>query len=138
MTGSEPNRIWYLDTSVVLRIALGHSPTATDWFDQGRDRGDAFVTSRLTALESLRVLRREGLDLGLADDILDLATLLAVDDALLAEAGAIQPHVKTLDALHLASAARVGVYAGTVATHDATMIRSARELGFTVHDPVAE
>ncbi|MFT4294360.1 MAG: type II toxin-antitoxin system VapC family toxin [Micropruina sp.] len=138
MIGSESDQIWYLDTSVVLRIALGHSPTATDWFNQGCDRGDAFVTSRLTALESLRVLRREGLDLGLADEVLDLTTLLAVDDALLAEAGAIQPHVKTLDALHLASAARVGVHAVTVVTHDATMIRSARELGFAVHDPVVE
>lgn len=137
MSATEPRRIWYLDTSVVLRIALGHSWAAVEWFDQRSRAGDAFVASRLTALESTRVLRREGLDLDLADDVLDAATLLTVDDALLAEAGAIRTHVKSLDALHLASAARVGVRAITVVTHRASLLHAAENLGFDAHDPVS-
>lgn len=137
MTGTD-SRIWYLDTSVVLRIALGHSAAAGKWFTRQFRRGDAFVASRLTVLESTRVLRRENLDREIAEDILDTATLLSVDDALLAEAGAIPAHVKSLDALHLATAARVGINIVTMVTHDASMANAARDFGFKVFDPVTD
>ena len=137
MSGSEP-RIWYLDTSVVLRIALGHSRAAADWFDECSREGDAFVASRLAVLESTRLLRRENLALDLAEEVLDSATLLGIDDALVVEACAIRVHVRSIDALHLASAARVGVGAVIVASHDAAMIRAAQDLGFDVHDPVID
>lgn len=138
MVGSEAGEIHYLDTSVVMHIALGHSHAAATWFRQRHSRGDAFVTSRLTRLEATRVLRRESLSLGLADNVLDVATMLSVDNSLLVEAGALRIHVKSLDALHLASAARVGVGLVTVVTNDQDMYQAAQVLGFDVYNPVEE
>lgn len=133
---SPSRRVWYLDTSVAIRILLGHSADAAKWFDQRADLGDDFVSSRLLELEMARVYRRESLDLGEVADFIAELTLLRLDDALVEEAAAIRPHVRSLDALHLASALRVGVEAITVVSHDSTMLRVAAELGFAVHDPV--
>ena len=138
MSGSEAGEIYYLDTSVVMHIALGHSPTAGAWFHQRYARGEAFVTSRLARLEATRVLHQEALNLDLAATVLDIVTMLSVDDSLLVEAGALRIQVKSLDALHLASAARVGAGLVTVATNDQNMRQAAQVLGFNVHNPVQE
>ncbi|MGB4779174.1 type II toxin-antitoxin system VapC family toxin [Microbacterium sp.] len=129
-------RLWYLDSSVALRILLAHSEGAVTWYDERAEAGDAFVSSRLLHLETVRVLRRESVDTTLADDFVSELSLLSVDDRLIAEAAAIRPHVKSLDALHLASALRLGAGAVTIVTHDANMTRVADDLGFDVFDPV--
>ena len=138
MPSSEQVGIHYMDTSVILRIILGHSEAAAAWFDARLHEGDRLATSRLAVLETVRVLRRESLDTGLGDDIFSRMALLSVDDALLEDAGAIGPHVKSLDALHLASALRIGASSVAVVTHDTNMLRTAAQLGFTVHDPVTD
>lgn len=130
-----PQRLWYLDSSIALRIVLAHSHRAAAWFDARAAAGDAFVSSRLLDLEMSRVLRRESLDPALATDFLAEFTLLRIDDALITEASAIRPHIKSLDALHLASAQRVGAGAVAVVTHDNNMRRVADSLGFEVLDP---
>ena len=137
MPSSDPAGIHYLDTSVILRIILGHREAAAVWFDTRLREGDRLATSRLAVLETVRVLRRESLDTGLGDDIFSRMALLSVDDALLEDAGSIGPHVKSRDALHLVSALRIGAGAVAVVTHDAAMLRTAAQLGFDVHDPVA-
>lgn len=129
--------IWYLDSSVGLRVLLGHCTAAADWYDDRMEAGDAFVSSRVLHLEIVRVLRREALATSLADDFVAELTLLNVDNALLADAAGIEPHIKSLDAIHLASALRIGADAVTVVTHDANMSKVAETLGFEVHDPVA-
>lgn len=132
----DAGRIWYLDSSVALRILLAHSHTATRWFDQRSERGDSFVSSRLLELEMIRILRRESLDIDLVAEFLAELTLLRMDDALITEAAAIRPHLKSLDALHLASAQRVGTTAVTIVTHDMAMAQVADTLGFEVFDPI--
>ena len=64
-------------------------------------------------------------------------TALDQSSAVLPGAEAIVPHVRTLDAIHLASLVAVGLDA-TVVTHDAGMAAVARELGYAVIDPVAD
>ncbi|SEB48555.1 hypothetical protein SAMN04489806_0816 [Paramicrobacterium humi] len=135
---SERSSAWYIDSSVGLRIVLGHSQSAIDWFDECAAAGDAFVSSRLIELEMTRVLRRESLEVRAAQEFAAELTLLRVDDALLEEAATIRSHVKTLDSLHLASAQRIGPASVAVVTHDANMARVADALGFEVHDPVTE
>lgn len=130
-------RRWYLDSSVALRVLLGQDAAAVRWFDERFEGGDVFVSSRLLELEMTRVLRRESIETSLVAEFVSELALLSVDDALIAEAAAIRPHIKSLDALHLASAQRLGVTAVVIATHDANMARVADALGFDVHDPVA-
>lgn len=125
----------YLDSSVAVRILLGHSAPAAAWFDEVTgDPEVAVISSRLLRTELTRVLRREGLAVQRRDALLDYIGMLPVSDALLAEAEAIAAHIKTLDAIHLASVIRRGLDA-TVVSHDATMLSAAGELGYATLDP---
>ncbi|MGW6725160.1 type II toxin-antitoxin system VapC family toxin [Nocardia sp. NPDC055029] len=128
---------FYLDTSVAVRIILGHSPEAAKWFDNSA-ASDAtrVVSSRLLRTEITRVLRRESLPVLDRDRILDYIDIIPVDHAVLNEAEAIISHIRTLDAIHLASALRSGLEDLTVVTHDKNMATVAEHLGFPVYDPV--
>lgn len=128
----------YLDTSVAVRILLGHSPTSATWFDRTTHSDDRVISSRLLVTELTRVLRREGLPVARRAEIVDHLDLIGVDHAVLQEAEAIVPHIRTLDAIHLASALRSGIPDLTVVTHDQTMASVAERIGFAVLDPVEE
>lgn len=129
--------LWYLDSSTALAITLGANRPAASWYEQCCERGDRFTSSRLLELEMVRVLRRESLDPAIARQFTNELTLTRVDDDLIDEAAALRPHVKALDALHLATANRIGAAIVTIVTHDANMARTAEQLGFDVLDPVA-
>ncbi|WP_062465111.1 PIN domain-containing protein [Demequina soli] len=128
------DRTWYLDTSVALRVMLGHDAGATAWY--ASTEPGTVVSSRLLHLECVRALRRDGLATRVADEFAAELVLLGVDSALVAEAASIRPHVTTLDALHLASAMRLGAAATTIVSHDRTMLTVGEALGFATHDPV--
>ncbi|HEY0247908.1 MAG TPA: type II toxin-antitoxin system VapC family toxin [Gryllotalpicola sp.] len=129
---------YYLDTSVALRALLGHSPSAAEWIDRlSADPEHELISSRLLRTELTRVLRREQLPVALRDEILDVLALIPVTEGVLAAAEAIEPHVKTLDAIHLGSVIASGVDV-TIVTHDAGMQAAAARLGYPCHDPVAE
>lgn len=130
-------RYFYLDTSVAMRIILGHSAEAAEWFDGTTgSEVDRVVSSRLLRTEITRVLRREGLPVLDRDQIIDHIDIIPVDHAVLNEAEAIISHIRTLDAIHLASALRSGLDDLTIVTHDKTMATVAEQLGFAVYDPV--
>lgn len=127
---------WYLlDSSVAVRVILGHSPEAAAWIDDVTgDPARAIVASRLLKTELTRVLRRERMPLSVRDDMLDYVSFIPISDAILAQAEAIVPHITSLDAIHLASLVHSGLDA-TVVTHDATMADVAGILGYPVLDP---
>ncbi|MFA4840811.1 MAG: type II toxin-antitoxin system VapC family toxin [Agrococcus sp.] len=129
--------VYYLDSSVALHALLGVTPAAARWMeDVSGDPDVTLISSRLIRTELTRVLRREQLPVGLRDAIVDRLELVPLTDGILAGAEAIVPHVRTLDAIHLASVVAVGLDA-IVVTHDAGMADVARELGYAVIDPVA-
>lgn len=131
--------VYYLDTSVAVRILLHHSPAAAAWFDDvNASSKDLLVSSRLLRTEMSRVLRRTEQPLTRRSHVLDYVGTLAVDHAVLQEAEAIVPHIRTLDADHLASALRSGIEDLVVATHDHSVSDVAVLLGFDVHDPVTD
>ena len=131
-------RRYLLDSSVAVRILLGHSPAAATWFaDAAADPDVELLASRLLRTEVTRVLRREGLPVSRRDEVVDYVGTIPISDAILAEAEAIVPHVKTLDAIHLASLLHTGLYA-TIVTHDANMRAVAEVLGYPTVDPVAD
>ena len=47
----------------------------------------------------------------------------------------LEPHIKSLDAIHLGTVLDTGLDA-TVVTHDTTMAHVVSQLGYTVLDPV--
>ena len=130
---------YYLDSSVGLRVLLGHSPAAARWFDDATASGrDRVISSRLLRTEMTRALRRLGQPIERRSAVLDHVGTVPIDHAVLLEAEAIVPHVKTLDAVHLASALRSGIDGIVVCSHDRTMTAVARLLGLEVHDPVTD
>jgi uncharacterized protein len=124
----------YLDSSVALRTILDvpeREPLQT-WMETP---GTIFVSSRLLRTEVVRVLRRDGRPLADGMPLLDRVGLLEISRETHTVAESIERHVKTLDALHLATALLVGEPL-TVATHDGPMKTVAEHLGLLVTDPV--
>ena len=126
----------YLDTSVAVRTILNvpqrarlqawmHTPATT------------FIASRLLRTEVVRVLRRENRPVSDAAPLLDRIGMLDITRETHTVAESIERHVKTLDALHLATALLIGEPV-TLATHDAAMKTVATHLGLKVTDPVEE
>lgn len=125
---------YYLDTSVALR-AIHNVPEKTRirvWINS-LPRG-CLVSSRLLKTEMIRTLRRDARPLAEADPVLSRVWLTELTEAIVTVAEAIEPHVKTLDALHLATALTIGEPI-TVATHDRSMLQAAKILGLPTHDP---
>lgn len=131
----------YVDSSVVLRIALGEVGTLSEW----RRITDP-ISSELTRIECLRALDRARLQGRLEDrvlarvradvlEIIDAFALVQLDGSIMSRAAEPFPTlVGTLDALHLASvlAVRAATADLSVATHDHELAVAAEALGFTV------
>lgn len=128
--------IVYVDSSVALRTILNVPERARlrDWLQQPNT---TFVSSRLMRTEIVRVLRRESRPVADAAPVLSRIGLLELTAEIHAVAESIERHVKTLDALHLATALLIGLPV-TVATHDAAMKSVATSLGLAVSDPVED
>jgi predicted nucleic acid-binding protein len=134
--------IAYIDSSVLLRVALGQSNALPEW--RSIDRG---VSSALIMTESLRTLDRVRLRVNLSDmevarrrstilALLDSLELVEIDSIVLARAAQPMPtELGTLDAIHLASALlwkdAMGLDA-VMATHERALGLAARAHGFKV------
>lgn len=128
--------IIYLDSSVGLRTILNVPERARlqEWLQRA---DGTVVSSRLLRTEVIRVLRRERRPIEDAAPLLDRVGLVEITAETHTVAESFERHVKTLDALHLATALLIGPSA-TVATHDNNMLDVARNLGLAVTDPVMQ
>jgi predicted nucleic acid-binding protein len=62
--------------------------------------------------------------------------LVAIDDRILEAAGVLEPQIlRTLDAIHLATALSIGDDLSEVVTYDARMLEAARLLGLPTASP---
>lgn len=134
--------IAYVDSSVLLRVALGQPNALPEW--RQVERG---VSSALISAESLRTLDRLRIRAGLSDrevarrrstilSLLDSLELIEIDSVVLDRAAQPMPtELGTLDAIHLASALlwrdSVGIDP-IVATHDGALGLAAQAHGLKV------
>jgi predicted nucleic acid-binding protein len=125
----------YLDTSVLGRVLLDEPETAAIRRELGRF--ERHISSRLLRVE----LRRLGLLKGMlehVDELLAGPVLIPLDETVLTAAETIAPSVvRTLDAIHLATAVRL-TGAGqldALMTYDKQLAEGAREHGITVLSP---
>jgi predicted nucleic acid-binding protein len=125
----------YLDTSVLGRVLLDEPETAAIRRELGRFQ--RHISSRLIRVE----LRRLGLlkdMLEHVDELLAGPVLIPLDETVLTAAETIAPSVvRTLDAIHLATAVRLAS-AGqldALMTYDKQLAVGAREHGITVLSP---
>ncbi|HET7756469.1 MAG TPA: PIN domain-containing protein [Steroidobacteraceae bacterium] len=134
--------IAYVDSSVLLRVALGQSNALPEW-----NRIERGASSALIATESLRTLDRLRLRARLEDvevarrratilALIDSLELIEVDSTVLDRAAQPLPtELGTLDAIHLVSALLWADSQGTeavMATHDAALALAAKAHGLKV------
>jgi predicted nucleic acid-binding protein len=99
---------------------------------------DGLVASRLALVECRRVARRasHGRVLQTVDQILDSIYLIEVTPAILDDAAATDPPLlRSLDAIHLATALSIGDPGLEVITYDARFAVAARTHGLVVVRP---
>ncbi|WP_321780428.1 type II toxin-antitoxin system VapC family toxin [Schaalia cardiffensis] len=122
----------YLDTSFVGLIFLNqeHAQEANQILhDLGKD--NFFASSRLLEVELTRLMRRNGLALDDVNEYLRELYLLPIDDAVVERACALTGSLKSLDAIHLATALTIDSPRDPVTflTHDARLLAEAKRLG---------
>ncbi len=127
---------FYLDSSAFVKLVVQETESgAVRTFLA--DRASRRVSSALLRTESLRAVRDLGPDaLAMAREGLRRVDLIGIDDRILDAAGTLEPQVlRTLDAIHLATALAVGDDLEAIVTYDERMIEAARLLGLSTATP---
>ena len=128
----------YVDSSALLKLAVREPETPALEADlAGRD---GLVSSRLAVVECRRAARRASHRrlLQTVDQILEAIYLIDVTPAILDDAAAADPPLlRSLDAIHLATALSIGDAQMEVITYDARCAEAARASGMSVVQPGA-
>lgn len=125
----------YLDSSALVKLVLDEpeSGALLAWI-----RAEMLLTSSaLARTEVIRSLQSAG-DAALerGRELVRRLELFALDDAVLDTAAVLQPgSLRSLDAIHLASASALGDDLLAIVTYDHRMAAGARALGLTVASP---
>lgn len=128
---------WYLDTSAALKLLMEERESQA--LVEEVERNSWILGGSLLLETELRraVFRNVCLSQSGVTNFLKRIDLYDVPAVLFREAGLLAtPHLRSLDALHLAAALRMG--ADGVITYDQQMGRAARDLGFDVASPGRE
>jgi predicted nucleic acid-binding protein len=128
-------RATYLDSSAIVKLVIREPESAA--LRRYLRRRRPLVSSALARTEVPRAVLALGQAAGRrVDDVLARVELMRVNDQVLTAAGALLPvDVRSLDAIHLASAQQLGSDLGRIVTYDDRMSAAGRSLGFTVAAP---
>jgi predicted nucleic acid-binding protein len=128
--------VFYLDTSALTKLVVreAESPALVAWWSANPAPK---IASELVRAELFRAVARTLPDrLFVAETILDRLTLISVSRSVLDRAGRLQPAVlRTLDAIHLATALEVDSDLDGFVAYDQRLAASAAALGLTVVAP---
>jgi predicted nucleic acid-binding protein len=126
--------VWYLDTSAFLKLVVAENESAAmRAFMAGS--GPCW-SSQLLRTEALRAAGRLGLDEQVATEALDAVSLVVPGPSTFLAAGRLKPStLRSLDALHLATALELGDDLQGVVTYDARMIAGAKFASVDVVSP---
>lgn len=124
----------YLDASAVVKLLRTETETAA--LERFVATPRVLVSSRLLEIELACVARRQGLPVALARDLARSIMLVPLDDATIELAQtAFDPPQRALDAVHLATALRLGDDLGVMVSYDVDQASAARARGIVVEHP---
>lgn len=126
----------YLDSSALLKLAVREPETAS--LEAHLASSEGLLTSQLAVLECRRAVRRASHArlLQAMDVVLDAVYLLDVTPAILEQAARLDPPLlRSLDAIHLATALSIGEPQLEVITYDTRFADAAHATGLTVVQP---
>jgi predicted nucleic acid-binding protein len=129
------SRVTYLDSSAIVKLVVAEpeSPALRRYLA----RRSPHVTSALAKTEVARaVLPLGATAVRRGRDVLRALTLVRVNDAVLTLAGRLlPPELRSLDALHLATAQILGSNLARIVTYDERMAAVAKDAGIAVVAP---
>jgi predicted nucleic acid-binding protein len=126
----------YIDTSAAAKLLVlePDSDAMATWVQQAADTCTDLVSSLLLETELRRFALRHGIEQSSASEVLGGIALAELPPSLFLEAGLFsETTLRTLDALHLASAIRLEV--DELITYDVRLADAARALGLRVTAP---
>lgn len=125
----------YLDSSAIVKLAV--SETESPALRRYLRRRRPLVSSALARTEVLRALLPAG-DEAMARGraVLQRLDLVRLNDRILSGAGVLRPpDLRSLDAIHLATAGELGDELTALVTYDARMATVARQMGYSIVQP---
>jgi predicted nucleic acid-binding protein len=125
----------YLDASALVKLVVDEEETAA--LLRFVDAADRFATSRVGIVETARAAaRRDRFDQDRLDRVLLAIEVVELDERVAREAATIgPPTLRTLDAIHLASALALADELEAIVTYDVHLADAARSLGLPVVSP---
>ncbi len=127
----------YLDSSAIVKLVVkeAESNSLRRFLRDHPTR----VSSALARVEVVRAVRTQGTEAQhRANEILGRVRLLRIDDEVLTAASLLAPGIlRSLDAIHLASAAAFGAELEGLVTYDLRMAEAARLVGIAIFAPSA-
>ena len=127
----------YLDASALLKLVVAEreSEALQAALHRWPDRVSASIV-RVEVHRALRRLARPSSAHELAEALLDSLVLIRLDESVLARAAALEnPHLRALDAIHVAAALSIGDDPDAFVTYDVRLARAASAEGLTVLHP---
>lgn len=126
----------YLDSSAIIKLVFEEDDTdALLTFLQTRPQR---VSSALARIEVLRIVSRaqDPLPLREAKRVLSALDLIRMDDDIVTRAAALEPAgLRSLDAVHLATAQMLGHHLAGMVVYDRTLAAAAKAADITVWSP---
>jgi predicted nucleic acid-binding protein len=125
----------YLDSSAIVKLAVREPET--DALRRHLRRRRTLIASALARTEVLRALLPGGEGAVAAGRrVLSRIGLVRVNDQVLDGAGVLLPiELRSLDAIHLVTAGRIGRDLGEIVTYDQRMALAAQQMGYRVSSP---
>jgi predicted nucleic acid-binding protein len=130
------SEVAYLESSALVKLAVVEEESRA--LQDALHRWPRRVSSRIAVVEVLRaVRRRDAARESLARHVLARVGLIAVGDHVLFAASQLDPAtIRSLDAIHLATALRLGRTPAVFVSYDARQLAAAEALGLPVASPL--
>jgi predicted nucleic acid-binding protein len=134
VTSVSAQRLTYVDSSAIVKLAVSEPESSPLRRYLSRKPLVASALARTEVARALLPLGSEAVERG--EEVLKRIQLLRVNDRILIAAGKMTPsELRSLDAVHLASARALGRGLRCVVTYDARLADAAKAIGCTVASP---
>jgi len=132
---SAEQRLTYVDSSAIVKLVVAEPESKA--LRRYLACRQPLVSSALARTEVTRALLPSGPEaVARGYEALRRIQLLRVNDRVLSEAGPMEPsELRSLDAIHLASARQLGAAVRQIVTYDERMAGAAEALGWSVASP---
>jgi uncharacterized protein len=132
---SAERRLTYVDSSAIVKLVIAEPESKA--LRRYLTRRQPLVSSALARTEVARALLPSGPEaVARGETTLRRIGLLRVNDRVLRDAGHLEAaELRSLDAIHLASASQLGLSVKQIVTYDQRMAEAAKTIGWSVACP---